>query len=92
MEFRALPHQYCPLQDERSTFQPPMEEQRSTHIPRPRFIPDNAYSEQPPVAIKKDIREGLELIQENEPNSVDQDVISTNQQDDINDMYSSAWF
>ena len=33
VEFRALPHQYHPLRDERSTFQPLMEEQRSTRIP-----------------------------------------------------------
>ena len=92
VEFRALPHQYRPLQDERSTFQPPMEEQRPTHIPQPRFIPDNAYGEQPPVAIERDIREGLEPIQENKPILVDQDIVPTNQQDNINDMYSNAWF
>ena len=90
VEFRALPHQYRPLQDERCTFQPPMEERRSTCIPRPRFIPDNAYDEQPLIAIERDIREGLELIQENEPISVGQDIVPTNQQDDINDMYSNA--
>ena len=69
-----------------------MEEWRSTCIPRPRFISDNAYGERPPVAIKRDIREGLELIQENVLILVDQDIMPTNQQDDINDMYSNAWF
>ena len=71
-----------------------MEQQRSTHRPQPRFIPDNAYDEQPPVAIERDIREGLKPIQEDEPQpiSVDQDIIPMNQQDNINDMYSNAWF
>ena len=43
VEFRELPHQYHPLRDERSTFQPPVEEQRSTCIPQSRIISDNAY-------------------------------------------------
>ena len=92
VEFRVLPHQYHPLWDERATFWPPMEQQRSTHIPWPRFISDNAYGEQPPIAIERDIREGLEPIQEDEPQTVEEDIIPTNQQDDINDMYSNAWF
>ena len=55
VEFRALPHQYRPLRDERSTFRPPVEERRSTRIPRPRFIPDSAYGDRPPLAIERDI-------------------------------------
>ena len=52
------------------------------------------YSDQPLVAIKRDIREGLEPIQEDKPQliAVEEDIVSTNQQDDINDMYSNAWF
>ena len=50
VEFRALPHQYHPLRDERSTFRPLMEEQRSIHIPQPQFILDSAYGNRPPLA------------------------------------------
>ena len=61
-----------------------MGEQRSTRIPRPRFIPDSAYGDRPPLAIERDIREGLDPIQENEhqPERMDEDIIPTNQQDD----------
>ena len=94
VEFRALPHQYRPMRDERSTFRPPVEERRSTRIPRPRFIPDSVYGDRPPLAIERDIQEGLDLIQEDEPQPqrVEEDIVPTNQQDDINDMYSNAWF
>ena len=94
VEFRALSHQFHPLQDERSTFQPSLEEQRSTCIPRPWFIPDSAYGNRPPLAIERDIQEGLDPIQEDEPQPtrVEEDISPTNQQDDINNMYSNAWF
>ena len=41
-----------------------------------------------------DIREGFDPIQEDEsqPIVVEEDIISTNQQDDMNNMYSNAWF
>ena len=57
-----------------------MEEQRSAHIPQPRFIPDSAYGDRPPLAIERDIREGLDLIQEDElqPARIEEDIIPTN--------------
>ena len=69
-----------------------MEERRSTHIPQPRFIPDSAYGDRIPLAIERDIQEGLDPIQEDEPQpiTVEEDIIPTNQQDDINNMYSNA--
>ena len=71
-----------------------MEQRQSTHVPQPRFIPDNTYGDRPQIAIEGDIREGLEPIQENEPQpiTVEEDIVPTNQQDNINDMDSNVWF
>ena len=80
-------------------FRPPVEQRRSTRIPISRVIPDNAYGNQPPVKIEREIR-GLPSIQE-EPSQIPMETSTsdqpsnipkpTNEEDDIGQMYSGSW-
>ena len=97
-EFWSCPLQHHPTCDDRSSFRPPVVQQRFTCVPQPQFLPDNAYGNYPPAQIERDINLGLDLIQEEslpqEESSMD--IIPaetaqrpTNKLEDLEEMYSS---
>ena len=92
-QFHIWPHQYCPIRDKRSLLRPPTEVHWSTRIPISWVLPDNTYGDRPPIEIKQDLQQGLDPIQE-EHMVVEPPIEpphSTNEDDDISDMYSFKW-
>ena len=99
-EFQSHSHQHHPTHDDRSSFRPLVVQQRSTCIPQPWFLPDNAYGNHPPAQIKREINLELDPIQEEsspqEESSMDiipAKIVQrpTNELEDLEEMYSSKW-
>jgi len=86
-EFRLRPHQHHPTRDEQSTFRPVAKQRRSSCIPVPRILPDNAHGNRPVIEIERDMTRGLDTIQEESTNTME--VTLTNEEDgDLGQMYT----
>ena len=86
-EFCNHPHQECSTIGEISLFHPPAEARQSSRIPISRIIPNNIYGDRPSIQIKKDLQ-GLAPVQKE---SMNVKPTHTNEDDDIEQMYSSKW-